>query len=183
MLGLVKNQNQVIMIPNQKIVVKVPVKSYVKRFLEINYGNPVNFSDNSKSHQFFQSILRKSINSKINTEISAFYREVVVIEITEHDFEHYGWEISKANVLQFNRYFEKQAKILMRNVIGVNAALGLPIKTAIEKFQSRFKFDEDTWNAEAIKKDFYRHGQLDTVDFTGEIFNKIEKIVLRNLYD
>ena len=170
--------------PGQKFTVKIHVKPYVKRFLEINYGNPIDFSQNPKSHQFFQSLLCKSnVASGKEKEISSFYRDVVVVEITEHDFERYGWEVSKANVVQFNRFFEKQAKLLMRNMIGVNAALGVPVKVAIERFQSRFRFDEDTWNAEAIKKDFYRHGKLNTVDFTGEIFNKIEKIVLQNLYD
>lgn len=70
----------------------------------------------------------------------------------------------------------------MRNVVGVNYALGTPINKSIERFQKRFKFDEDVWRYDAIKKDFYRNGQVEIVDFENEIFMKIEKIIMRNLY-
>ncbi|MBK6285809.1 MAG: hypothetical protein IPF54_26840 [Draconibacterium sp.] len=39
------------------------------------------------------------------------------------------------------------------------------------------------WHYEAIKKDIYRNGKVELIDFNNEIFKKIEKIVLRNLYD
>lgn len=70
----------------------------------------------------------------------------------------------------------------MRNVIGVNHSIGLPLKTTINKFQDRFGFDEDTWNYETIKKDFNRNGMVEKLDFENDIFQKIEKIILRNLY-
>ena len=180
----VRNLNQNMKQPAQKFVIKVPVKTYVKRFLEINYGEPINFSENTKSHQFFKSLLQKT-NTGFNkhTEFKPFYPMVVEVEISEHDFEHFGWDFPFTGVVSFNRYFEKQAKMLMRNIIGVNVSLGMPIKTAIENFQFRFKFDEDVWKAESIKKDFYRYGKLDAVDFNNEIFKKIERIVLQNLYD
>ena len=34
---------------------------------------------------------------------------------------------------------------------------------------------------ESIKKDFYRNGTLNNIDFESEIFKKIEKIVMTNL--
>jgi len=51
------------------------------------------------------------------------------------------------------------------------------------KFQNRFIFEEEVWHYEAIKKDIYRNGKVELIDFNNEIFKKIEKIVLRNLYD
>jgi hypothetical protein len=71
----------------------------------------------------------------------------------------------------------------MRTYIGVNISLGVPINKSILKFQNRFVFDEEVWHYEAIKKDIYRNGKVDLIDFNNEIFKKIEKIVLRNLYD
>ena len=72
---------------------------------------------------------------------------------------------------------------MMRTYIGVNISLGVPINKSILKFQNRFVFDEEVWRYEAIKKDIYRNGKVELIDFNNEIFKKIEKIVLRNLYD
>ena len=71
----------------------------------------------------------------------------------------------------------------MRSFVGVYVALGLPPYKSINKFQERFEFDETYWPYESIKKDFYRNGSNDKIDFEGEIFDKIEKIVLRTLSD
>ena len=111
------------------------------------------------------------------------YTEVVEVVISEHDFYRYGWELTKTNIVAFGKYYEDRAKMLMRNVVGVNHGLGIPINKSIERFQERFKFDEDVWRYEAIKKDFYRNGQVEVVDFENEIFFFFEKIVLRSLYD
>jgi hypothetical protein len=61
--------------------------------------------------------------------------------------------------------------------------MGMPPFISIARFQERFSFDENSWQYETIKKDFYRNGMKEPLDFNGEIFNKIEKIVLHNLYD
>ena len=169
----------------QKFTVSIPVKPYVKRFLEINYGTPVDFTQNTQGNKFFQSLLRKpnTCDDKKYPDTICTYTEVVEILISEHDFYRYGWELTKTNTVAFGKYFEDKAKAMMRSIIGVNIGLGIPINKSIERFQKRFRFDEDVWHYEAIKKDFYRHGQIELVDFEDEIFIKIEKIIVRNLYD
>jgi hypothetical protein len=107
----------------------------------------------------------------------------VEVVISEHDFYRYGWELTKTNTIAFGRYYEERAKAMMRTYIGVNISLGVPINKSILKFQNRFVFDEEVWHYEAIKKDIYRNGKVELIDFNNEIFKKIEKIVLRNLYD
>ena len=71
----------------------------------------------------------------------------------------------------------------MRSMIGVYHGLGLPVFKCIYKFQNRFQFDEYVRKYEAIKKDFYRNGYQEQIDFNNEIFTKIEGIILRNLYE
>ena len=51
----------------EKFVVTLPVKPYVKRFIEINYGFPANFTSNSDVNKFFLSLLKKPDNSKDKT--------------------------------------------------------------------------------------------------------------------
>ena len=169
----------------QKFTVTIPVKPYVKRFLEFNYGFPLTFNGDPPAHKFFQNLLRKpsAHNDKKYPDTLYKHAELVEIIISEHDFYRYGWELTRTNTIAFGKYFEDRVKIMMRSVVGVNIGLGIPINKSIEKFQERFKFDEDVWKYDAIKKDFYRNGQVEIIDFNDEIFRKIEKIILRNLYD
>lgn len=170
---------------NLKFSVTVPVKPYVKRFLEINYGLPVDFTQNAVTNKFFQGLLSKpnTYFDKKYPDIFCYYTQVVEVWISEHDFYRYGWELSKTNIVAFGRYFEDRAKMMMRSIVGVHIGLGLPINKSIIKFQDRFHYDEDVWPYQTIKKDFYRNGMVEVVDFDKEIFNKIEKLIMRNLYN
>ena len=169
----------------QKFTITIPVKPYVKRFLEFNYGLPVSFNGDPPAHKLFQNFLRKpyTTDDKKYPDTICTYTELVEVVISEHDFYRYGWELTKTNIVAFGKYFENRTKVMMRSVVGVNVGLGIPINKSIEKFQNRFLFDEEVWKYEAIKKDFYRNGQVEIIDFNNEIFKKIEKIILRNLYD
>jgi len=168
----------------QKFTVSIPVKPYVKRFLEINYGMPVDFTPDAQTNKFFTDLLRKPntrFDNNYPEEICTYTHEVEVL-ISEDYFYRYGWELTKTNIVAFGKRFEDRAKTLMRSVVGVYHGIGLPFKNSITKFQDRFGFDEDTWTYQTIKKDFYRNGHVQVVDFNNEIFQKIEKIILVNLY-
>jgi len=171
--------------PPQKFTVSIPVKPYVKRFIEINYGMPADFTEYPQINKFFIDLLRKpnsQYDSKYPDEICTYSTEAEVL-ISEDYFYRYGWELTKTNIVAFGRKFEDRAKAMMRSIVGINIGLGLPINKSIERFQNRFHFYEDIWRYEAIKKDFYRNGQVDLIDFENEIFKKIEKIILVNMYD
>lgn len=169
---------------NPKFFVHVQVKPYVRRFLELNYGSPVLLSKDPAAHRFLQQLLRKpdTTRDKQYPEQICTYTDLAEIVISEHDFYRYGWELTKTDTVAFGRYFEDRAKTLMRNIVGVKVSAGLQLKSAIVNFQERYGFDEDTWSYETIKKDFNRNGFLERIDFETEIFQKIERIVLRNLY-
>ena len=163
--------------------VQVPIKPYVKRFIEMNYGNPVNFSCFPEEHKFFTSMLYSPNRARDLHIKDAFryYPDVLEIPISEHDFYSYGWELSKTDVIVFGKYFENRAKFFMRSFVSIYQSLGFPFLASIRRFQEIFNFSEEDWNLDAIKKDFYRHGSLEKVDFDQEIYNKIETLILRNL--
>lgn len=179
--GLFANTLQ--MKQNPKFFLHVRVKPYVLRFLEMNFDYPLDFSTDKRAHKFFLQYLK---NPSVDREhkiqdIMRYYTEVAEVVISEHDFYVYGFELTKTDTVQFSVEFEHRAKMLMRNVVSFYVAIGLPLTTAIRKFQKRFEFYEHIWSIEAIKKDFYRHGVRDAIDFDGEIFNKIEYLILRHL--
>ena len=101
--------------------------------------------------------------------------------ISDHDFYHYGWELSATDIVSFGKRFEERAKLSMRTYVGTFHCVGLPFKMSIHRFQDRFGFTEDTWSYESIKKDFYRNGVVDEIDFEADILLKIENIILRGL--
>ncbi|NQU51034.1 MAG: hypothetical protein HQ522_00690 [Bacteroidetes bacterium] len=169
----------------RKFTIAIPVKPYVKRFIELNYGYPVDFSSDNEAYKYLQNLLRKPSRNRDCqiTDTFCTYTAVLEVLISEHDFYRYGWELTKTNVVAFGKRYEYRAKTMMRTMVAIYHGLGLPIFKSIKKFQELFEFEEDDWRYEAIKKDFYRNGFNQKVDFEDEIFLKIEKIILRNMYD
>lgn len=170
---------------SEKFCVTIPVKPYVKRFIELNYGLPADFSKDPEMHKFFMNLLRKPDTSrdKKYPERLCTYTQTVEVLISQHDFYRYGWELTRTDIVSFGKHFEMRSKSMMRSFVGVYVAIGLPAYISISKFQERFNFDENYWPYESIKKDFYRNGSDEKIDFDSEIFNKIDKIILRTLYD
>lgn len=170
---------------SDKFFVTIPVKPYVKRFIEVNYGFPADFSGNPDISKLINRCLKKPdtrYDKKYEKGICT-YTETLEIVISQDQFYRYGWEFSKTDIVAFGQEFEAAAKALMRTMVGVYHAIGLPINISIDKFQHRFGYDEDVWNYQTIKKDFYRNGTKYPVDFDEEIFKKIEHICLVNLYN
>ena len=168
----------------EKFVVTLPVKPYVKRFIEINYGFPANFTSSPDVNRFFLSLLKKPDNSldKRYSEQMFNYTALMEVSISQHDFYHYGWELTRTDIIAFGKYFEEKTKFMMRSFVGVYVAAGMPIFKSINLFQERFLFDDVHWDYQTIKKDFYRNGTNAKIDFGKEIFGKIDEILLRNLY-
>ncbi len=165
--------------------VQVPVKKYVKKFIEMNYGDPVNFSNFPDENRLFQSMLYKPTRTRDSWINESFkhYPEILEIPINEYDFYRYGWELTKTDIIIFGKYYETRAKFFMRTFVSIYHSLGFPFQMSIKRFQETFNFSEDDWTLEAIKKDFYRHGQKQKIDFNQEIYNKIETLILYNLSD
>ena len=168
----------------EKFVVTIPVKPYVKRFIEINYGFPANFSSNAEENKFFLSLLKKPDTSrdKRYPENLFNYTATMEVSISQHDFYHYGLELTRTDIVAFGQHFEEKTKFMMRSFVGVYVAAGMPIFKSINMFQERFLFDDTHWDYQSIKKDFYRNGTNAKIDFGNEIFSKIDEILLRNLY-
>lgn len=163
--------------------IMIPVKPYVKRYLEINFGDPVDFSCN----KYYQSHLRKMLirplyrdENKYSDKMSRYSTFVRAI-ISLDDIERYGCEITKSDVVRFNNLFTFQVKFLMRTMVGFRVAMGISPKDAILKFQERYSFGEDVWPYESIVKDFYRNGTPFRIEYEDEIYQKFERIFLAKL--
>jgi len=164
--------------------VSLPVKPYVKRFLELNYGEPVDFTGDVKLYNKFRRFLIKpSVRYDKNrcTKESTLYVNTVDVIISEDDFYRYGWELSKTDIIAFGREIQSNAKFFMKNIVSFYAS-HMELSRAITLFQDKYGFTEDIWSYQSIKKEFQRNGLKMKIEFSKEITEKIEKIILVNLY-
>lgn len=164
--------------------IQIPVKPYVRKFLETNFGNPVNFNGHPEDIEFFNRMVSKKCqrwDSKIPDALFVNL-DLVDILISEDFLYRYGWEMTKTNTIRFGKHYEIRVKVFMRMFIGTATACGMQLRQSIRKFQSLYEFSEDDWNYEAIKKDFYRHAPKTVIEFDTQISQRIEKILLENLY-
>jgi hypothetical protein len=166
-----------------KFNVTIPCKRYVKRFLENNYGNPVNFSKHPRENEMFRRMLKKPCKDQdrfYKKELS-LHTVFIEVEISERDFYRHGWEVSKTDIVSFGKHFEKNAKWLMRTVVSTYASFGIPIHIAIYKFQLRFHMEEDYWPFDAIKQDFYRLRGNKGLDLNEYAYEHIERLIKINM--
>lgn len=163
--------------------ITVPVKPYVKRFLENNYGSPVNFRNHPREKDFFIRMLHrpaKEYETRYNLVMTKFSTSVSV-EISENCFYRHGWEISRTDTVAFGKYFERNAKMIMRTMVGTYISFGMPISEAILTFQEHFNLQEEYWTFDSIKRDFFRYKILNEIDFKEYAFQHLEKLVILNM--
>jgi hypothetical protein len=164
-------------------VLSLPVKPYVKQFLILNYSNPINLKKDKKLNNFFRACLTKPCYryDKLRyAEISEYYSETVDITISDDDFYRYGWELSKTDTVRFGREIESNVKFFMKHIISFYTT-HMELSKSVKKFQEKYGFTEDIWQYDSIIKDFQRNALKMKIDFSIEITEKIEKIVLVNL--
>ena len=161
---------------------KVHCKKYVKAFLELNCGTPADLSFLPEIKSEFTRCLSKKPSHREKSEI-ANWPDTISIIIPHDDFYRYGWEINREKEMDFNRMVEQRVKFFMRQYVGHNHSLGIPVAVCIREFQDRFGFAEPIWPFESIKKDFDRNGKVPELKTVKELRNEINKILLDNLSD
>jgi hypothetical protein len=166
-----------------KFNVTVPVKPYVKRFLENNYGTPIDFKNHPRENEMFKRMLKKPCydqEHKYNCEMFKYVCNAEIV-INDRDFYRHGWELSKTDIISFGKFFERNAKFLMRQVVSSYVSFGTPVNIAIARFQARFNFEEEYWPLDSIQKDFYRFAVNNEIDFNKYAFEHLERLILVNM--
>ena len=111
----------------RKFTIAIPVKTYVRKFLEANYGNPVNFNGHPEDVEFFNRMVSKKCR-RWDYQIKdspKLYQDTVDINISEDFLYRYGWEMTKTNTVRFGKHYENRIKFFMRMYIGVSTSLSL----------------------------------------------------------
>lgn len=163
--------------------VQIPIKPYVKRFVENNYGSPADFRRHPRENEMFRRMLTKPCHEKDGMYSDDLEKQCVRLQVvlSERDFFRSGWELSKTDIIAFGKYFERNAKWLMRSVVSTYISFGMQEYNAITKFQKRFNMEEEYWPFDSIKKDFYRYKSKNDIDFNHYAFQHLERLILVNM--
>lgn len=167
----------------EKFAVTIPVKPYVKRFVELNYGLPADFSKQPEIQKELRRCLRKPdtrYDRKFENRLSTYTASLGLL-ISQDDFYRFGWEFSKTDIVMFGKLFETAIKSKMHNVVSIYRGIGLSIKESILKFQENHSMEEEYWAYETIKKEYYRRRPTNGIDFFPEIIDKIDSLFMVTL--
>lgn len=167
-----------------KFTVTIPCKPYTKRFLELNYGNPVDFTKDKTLYP----LLRKKLEKKSCRHDKAYqrlnqvrYTESVTLNITQDDFYRYGWELTLTDTISFNKELETRTKMFMYMIISPRLGFGMNLTDAIRYFQNRFDYPEEIWPFDSIEKDCKRNLTISKNDLVENISQLIDKITMAKL--
>ena len=97
---------------SEQITVEIFVKPYVAKYLEKNYGAPVDLSKNKTLRNIFRKYLSKPNFHSDTVFVNLKYanRKSVYVIISEDDFYRYGWELSLTDQVNFSSDVENIIK-------------------------------------------------------------------------
>jgi len=165
--------------------VQLSVKPYVRQHLINQFGEPCDFSI-SKPGDYLNAHLLRMLRKPIKRDelrIPKSLTSTIEIQISQDIFYRYGWELTRHDMLRFNMLVENEIKFLSRAYIAFDKSLGIAINTSIRNFQDEYKFTEDSFPYETIKKDFDRNAQYIKFDKVDVFATELKKIFLAQMSD
>jgi len=146
----------------------LPCKSYVKRYLINQFGNPVDLRKNRHYYDYLKLLIQRKIcrfnkrtHIKPDGSKSSLYSHSVKIIIDDDTFNRFGFDLTPTSVVKFNTFIEDSIKTQARLFIFTSTSFGHTRVNAIQDFQDAFGFSEDEFPAESITKDLQRHSDFE----------------------
>lgn len=133
----------------------IPVKPYVRKYLENCFGTPVLMRKDSAIGMYFYQLVDDPTERR-NSEYGGF-QDQVLITITEDVFLRKGCVLTDTNIIRFNNFVEEHLKMQLRIMIDTLIEFQeVKIKDAIMVVYDKFNMDETVLPYETLKKDYYR---------------------------
>jgi hypothetical protein len=166
-----------------QFTVGIILKPYVRKYILNRFGDPADLY--SKEGEALKIRMIEMLKKPCLRNEKRINEENMGIEtrfcISESDFYRHGWEISKTDMIRFNRFIENEIKFYSRCYIAFEKSFGVPIATSIRNFQHEFEFTEEDFPYETIKKDFDRNGQYIKFDKFSVFKKNLRDIFLEQL--
>ena len=138
--------------------IEIPTKPYIMRYLQHRFDTAVPvLTENDLFGKKLVEILSKKRNDR-NTEV-AKYSTTMIVGLNKRMFLLWGWSISPTGIKSFNDHVEDLLKEICRNYLDVKIECGFKLVDAIEDFRKKYEIEDEYWDFESIKKDYYRYRQ------------------------
>ena len=169
----------------ERWVIWMPCKGYVKRWLLANFNRPdynwpeiVNLSaDKVLLNSFYNHLRRNYTPRGEQREVSSRYTDKVAIEYTQTAFNRYGWSLTDKELTEFNNELEARVRLLMRNYIMALRMIGVPVCKCIQSFRKMTGITEWDWSDDSIRRDLVRHIPKGIDNDFSQIISKIQENV------
>lgn len=139
--------------------IEIPVKGYVKNYLEHQYGSPAHVHDASFVGKFLFGLLGDD-NHHQDTKFSR-YSTKVVVRVSHDVFLRNGVAMTKTNIIKFNAFMSEVIKEnLYHYLLGRSVDDSRVLKKAINEYREMYSISEDAWTDEAIIKDVQRNYKI-----------------------
>ncbi len=135
------------------------VKNYVKTYLEANHGKVITLDEKIKD--MFIDCLKDKNNCRDSIYGDKFpFESKISIALTEYEFYHYGFTMTKTNMVKFSRFVEYEIKQQSRIFCALYKSFGMTYTKGIQLFQKTYHLSENDFSTETAFKDIQRNGIL-----------------------
>ncbi|OJW09932.1 MAG: hypothetical protein BGO53_08900 [Sphingobacteriales bacterium 39-19] len=152
----------ILMKPNTPVMkgyvpVEIPVKRYIKAYIESNLGLPIKLGRQSRSLiiEKLHDYLEKKEPTKHST--SREYPVTIKVYITFAQYRNIGDTLSSTNIRNFNIFCETLIKEKYYNLMN-DAWEVLPgFECHLPSIRKKLGIDIEAWSDDSMKKDYYRY--------------------------
>ena len=140
-------------------IVKLPCTPLVEHFLKTQYGTPCRLKGRSGVAKLFYRLLERPSNKK--SSMYSGYKNSIDVFITENDFERFGCELTRGDIMEFNNMVTDHIYELMSMSIVTQEEniKERTIKESIFWWCDYFDFPQEVLSFDAAKKAYYRYRQ------------------------
>lgn len=140
----------------------LPVKTYIKKYLVSNYGDPILIDLKEDIGFIILNILASRLESKMCRGYLDLwenrYNDKITFRIPFHYFSITKKEVQPTTYVLLNRYFENKFEEEMYQFVNYQKLSGTTTKKSIELFTGKFGIDIDIdISSDAMKKAEYRY--------------------------
>ena len=177
----------------ERYVVWLWVAPFVKQYLltnftveDVNWTDLVNISSDRYLDVLFRSRLMKPSNrydKRIEASGSYKFRNVkVALEITKSDFLEHGWSLTPTDASALSKALEIRCRTILLTYLSAAYMITPNLSACIQTFYESYPFAEETCPSDSIRRIWNRDKTIDKTTLKTDIDEKINKIILVQLF-
>ena len=139
------------------VEIEIPVKLYIKRYLNVKYGEPARLTRKELEGSFLYELIEDPRQER-DKEVGSF-GHALTVQLPDRVLMRKGYYLTPTQVSNFNSFMERFIKVEMRSHIDMilRKQPDTEIRHAIYDYQQLYELSDDFFPFDSIKKDYYRY--------------------------